>query len=156
MEDTTGARIKKRRKELGFSVEELADDFKKGPATLYRYERYDVDQIPVEILELYSKKLNVSINYLLRLTDDPDKGNIDDENLKISKVRAEIKAFKRSNMFIGSPEEAHQQMVAQHMKRMRFNQRFNAYFEQLSDAEIDSVLNFMGYLVSLHKTESQE
>lgn len=57
---TTGERIKKRRKELGMSVEDLAKKTGKHIATVYRWERGDIDDWPVETLIAISHALDTS------------------------------------------------------------------------------------------------
>ena len=57
---TTGERIKKRRKELGMSVEDLAKKTGKHIATVYRWERGDIDDWPVDTLIAISNALNVT------------------------------------------------------------------------------------------------
>ena len=40
-----GARIKERRKALGYSAEDLAKQLGKSPATIYRYESGDIEKM---------------------------------------------------------------------------------------------------------------
>ena len=44
---TIGDRIRARRQELGFSVDELATRLGKNRATVYRYENGDIENLPV-------------------------------------------------------------------------------------------------------------
>jgi len=48
---TTGERIKARRKALGISAEQVADALNLSPATIYRYEKGDIEKVPGDILE---------------------------------------------------------------------------------------------------------
>ena len=48
---TVGERIKNRREEIGMTVDELAEKLGKNRATIYRYERGDIEKLPIEILE---------------------------------------------------------------------------------------------------------
>lgn len=48
---SVGERIKKRRKELGLSVDTLAEILGKNRATIYRYESEDIENMPTTILE---------------------------------------------------------------------------------------------------------
>lgn len=43
-----GERIKKRRKELGMTVDELAERVGKSRATVYRYENGSIEKLPLE------------------------------------------------------------------------------------------------------------
>ncbi len=57
---TIGERIKKRRTEIGLSVDELASMIGKNRATIYRYESEDIENLPVSILEPLAKALRTS------------------------------------------------------------------------------------------------
>lgn len=46
----TGERIKRRREELGLTVDQVADRIGKNRATVYRYESNDIKSFPIEIL----------------------------------------------------------------------------------------------------------
>lgn len=70
---TVGERIKKRREEMGMTVDELAEKLGKNRATIYRYERGDIEKLPIEILEPISLALNVSPGFLMGWTDEPAK-----------------------------------------------------------------------------------
>ena len=60
-----GERIKTRRKELGLSVDEVAEKLNKNRATIYRYESNDIENLPVNILEPLAKVLNTTPSYLM-------------------------------------------------------------------------------------------
>ena len=45
-----GNNIKRRRIELGLSVDELAKKIDKNRATVYRYENNDIENLPITIL----------------------------------------------------------------------------------------------------------
>lgn len=69
---TIGDRIRARRQELGFSVDELATRLGKNRATVYRYENGDIENLPVGILEPLASALGTSEAYLIGLVDDPE------------------------------------------------------------------------------------
>ena len=46
-----GERIKKRRKELGLSAEQIAEKLGVSPATIYRYESNDIMNMRIDKLE---------------------------------------------------------------------------------------------------------
>lgn len=60
-----GERIKTKRKQLGLSVDELAEKLGKDRATIYRYESNDIVKLPTTVLEPLSKALGVSPAYLM-------------------------------------------------------------------------------------------
>lgn len=60
-----GNRIKKRRTELGLSVEDVAKMLNKNRATIYRYESNDIENLPLSILEPLSKILQTTPAFLM-------------------------------------------------------------------------------------------
>src|SRR5690606_41551657 len=48
--DSPGARIKRRRMELGLSVEDVAKALGKDRSTIYRYESDEIENMPVSVL----------------------------------------------------------------------------------------------------------
>lgn len=85
---TVGENIKKRRKELNLSVDEVAKRLNKNRATIYRYENNDIENMPITVLNRLSEILNISPMVLMgwkessvqkkynQLTDE-QKNNID-------------------------------------------------------------------------------
>ena len=71
-----GARIKKRRLEIGMSVEELADALGKNRATVYRYENGEIENMPTPILEPIARILNTTPAYLMGYEENLE-GNAD-------------------------------------------------------------------------------
>lgn len=62
---TIGNRIRKRRKEIKLSVEELAKLLGKNRATVYRYENGDIENLPTTILEPIARALKTTPAYLM-------------------------------------------------------------------------------------------
>lgn len=62
---TIGKRIKSRRKELNVSVDELANKLNKNRATIYRYEKGDIENMPIDILEPLAEALNTTPQYIM-------------------------------------------------------------------------------------------
>ena len=60
-----GNRIKKRRTELGLSVEDVAKLLNKNRATIYRYESNDIENLPLSILEPLSIILQTTPAFLM-------------------------------------------------------------------------------------------
>ena len=72
---TIGERIKQRRKDLGLSVDELADKLGKNRATIYRYESNEIEKLPTTVLEPLADVLGVSPGFLMgweEETSEPD------------------------------------------------------------------------------------
>lgn len=68
---TTGDRMKQRRKEVGLSAEEVAAELGVSPATVYRYEKGDIEKVPGRILPELSQILQTTPAYLMGWEDDP-------------------------------------------------------------------------------------
>ena len=60
-----GKRIKERRKELKIGAEELARRLGKDRSTIYRYEKGDIENLPIDILEPIAMALNTTPAYLM-------------------------------------------------------------------------------------------
>jgi repressor LexA len=63
-------RIKKRRIELGITVDEIAEALNVNRATVYRYESKDIEKMPLTVLEPLAEVLRVTPYYLMGWTDD--------------------------------------------------------------------------------------
>lgn len=68
---TTGARMKLRRKEIGLSAEKVAMALGVSPATIYRYEKGDIEKVPSDVIEPLARILHTSAAYLMGWEDDP-------------------------------------------------------------------------------------
>lgn len=66
-----GKRIKERRKELGISAEDIADEIGKNKTTIYRYERGAIEKMPISVLSAIAKILKTTPEYLMGWEDDP-------------------------------------------------------------------------------------
>ena len=60
-----GKRIKQRRKELGMSADKLGEILGKDRSTIFRYEKGDIENLPLDILQPIAKALNTSPAYLM-------------------------------------------------------------------------------------------
>lgn len=69
---TTGERMKSRRKEIGLSAEKVAQELGLSPATIYRYERGDIEKIPGDILEPLAKVLHTTEAWLMGWVSNSD------------------------------------------------------------------------------------
>lgn len=67
-----GERIKKRRKELEMTADELADMIGKSRATVYRYENGDIEDMPITVIEPLAEALQTTPDYLMGWDDDPN------------------------------------------------------------------------------------
>lgn len=62
---TTGERMKFRRKELGLSADEVAAALNVSRATIFRYEKGDIEKLPGSALEPLAKALHTTPAYLM-------------------------------------------------------------------------------------------
>ena len=60
-----GQRISQRRKELKMSADELAKKLGKDRSTVYRYEKGDIENLPLDILEPIAEALETTPAYLM-------------------------------------------------------------------------------------------
>lgn len=68
---TTGDLIKARRKEIAMSAERLAEKVGVSPATIYRYEKGDIEKVPVDVIKDIAKALNTTPAYLMGWETSP-------------------------------------------------------------------------------------
>lgn len=72
---TFGSRIKDRRLELGLSVDELAEKLGKNRATVYRYEKDEIGDIPVAVVSDLARILCVTPQYIMGWENPASQGS---------------------------------------------------------------------------------
>lgn len=77
----SGERIRKRRKELGITLEDLASALNKNRTTVARYEKGQIDKISPSTVTKIAHILRCSEAYLMGWTDDPSYIPNDDRTL---------------------------------------------------------------------------
>ncbi|MGX8697546.1 MAG: helix-turn-helix domain-containing protein [Prevotella sp.] len=87
---TTGKRIRDRRRDLGISVQELANRLGKNRVTIYRYESDAIEDMPFMVLQNLAEALQTTPAYLMGITDDPNTN--DDPDLLNEILRANKEA----------------------------------------------------------------
>lgn len=78
---TIGQRIKNRRLELNMSVDEVANKLGKNRATIYRYEKDDIKDLPITVLEPLARVLETTPADLTGWGIDTGKKDIPLENV---------------------------------------------------------------------------
>lgn len=68
-----GKRIKQRRKQLGMSADKLAKYLGKDRSTVYRYEKGDIENMPLDILEPIAKALETTPQFLMGWEEEIQK-----------------------------------------------------------------------------------
>lgn len=82
---TIGHKIKELRKQLNMSVDELATKLGKNRATIYRYERGDIENLPLDVLEPLANALNTTPGYLMGW-DENTQSDSSSEDLNINLI----------------------------------------------------------------------
>lgn len=70
---TIGQKIKELRQQLNMSVDDLATKLGKNRATIYRYERGDIENLPLDVLEPLANALETTPGYLMGWEGTPKK-----------------------------------------------------------------------------------
>lgn len=84
-----GKRIKDRRKELKMSADELASRLGKDRSTIYRYEKGDIENLPLDILEPIAAVLRTTPAYLMGW-DEEVKKEIDQNPVGMAELHFEM------------------------------------------------------------------
>lgn len=72
---TVGERIKKRRKELKMSADELGKRLGKDRSTVFRYENGYIEKLPVDALHAIAEALKTTPEYLMGWEEVQKKNN---------------------------------------------------------------------------------
>lgn len=73
-----GQRIKEKRKELKMSADELGAKLGKDRSTIYRYEKGEIENLPLDILEPIAKALSTTPQFLMGWEEKKEKPIKDD------------------------------------------------------------------------------
>lgn len=76
-------RIKKRRKELGLTADQVADSLGVSRATVYRYESSDIEKIPFDIIVPLSEVLHCTPEYIMGWHEADDTSPDTDKALQL-------------------------------------------------------------------------
>lgn len=101
-----GKRIKERRKELNLSVDELAKKLNKNRTTVYRYEKGDIENLPMDILGPLAEALNTTpaclmgweskpVSVLDTITDYYRLSVGNEDNVRIERFKVWAKKFDK-------------------------------------------------------------
>lgn len=103
---TTGERMKQRRKEIGLSAEIVAAGLGVSPATIYRYEKGEIEKLPGDVIEPLAKILHTTPAYLMGWEDDSVPELNARDRRDIARYMAEMRerlASGEALMFDGEP-----------------------------------------------------
>lgn len=65
-----GDRIKRRRQEIGLTVDQVAEKIGKNRATVYRYESSEIEKFPIDVLSPLAEALRTTPAYLMGWEDE--------------------------------------------------------------------------------------
>lgn len=71
-----GERMKNIRKKEGINADQLAAKIGVSRSTIFRYEKGDIEKVPVDIVSKVADALNVDLTYLMGLKPDEITGEI--------------------------------------------------------------------------------
>lgn len=89
-----GDRLRRVREAAGLTQTELAERVGAGTNQIYRYEKGETDP-SAEVLAALAQELGVTVDWLLGLVDEPQKG-VSDEGLS-PRERQLLRAFRSDN-----------------------------------------------------------
>jgi len=108
---TIGGRIRRRRLELGITMEELGESIGVTRQTVYKYESGIVKNIPLGVLISLTGTLGISADYLLGLTDESGQSIGDREGPgELTVIYADIESV-RTAWDLGVPIEPRKRAV---------------------------------------------
>lgn len=91
---TTGERMKARRKAIGLSAEKVAEELGVSAATIYRYEKGDIEKVPGNILWVLSDTLRTTPAYLMGWSDNPEpSAQLQPREAELAREATTSKAF---------------------------------------------------------------
>jgi len=94
---TIGSRIKERRLYLGLSAEELGRRLGKDRATIYRYEKGDIENLPLDVLTPLAEILETTPQWLMGWETKKDNEVLADVVVRMRSDEAFYKAVLALN-----------------------------------------------------------
>lgn len=155
---TVGERIKKRRSELGLTVDEVAEKLNKNRATIYRYESNAIENMPFSVLEPLAEVLDVSMSYLMGWEDKKpiygkEYGQYDQlgENMAWQRKKANLTQEQMSEYLSVTTDTIRDVENG----KTRLNDNLMKRFCELVNCDL-SDLNYPGWLYGIDRPELEE
>lgn len=126
---TVGKRIRERRNELHMSVDELAKRLNKNRATVYRYEKGEIENLPIDVLEPLAKALDTTPQYLM---------GWDSQEL----IGMRVKDGHKESIYM-----AHSESNVRHVERWHKEFGLDAF----SDEEYEKLIEYAKFLMYLRE-----
>ncbi len=148
-----GKRIRDRRKELNISVDELAARLNKNRTTVYRYEKGDIENLPLSTLKPLAEILETTPAYLMGWVDgfsshiEAEEGDDKERDMHSEDCRIrDSREDQLSAKFIGENRgcrSANSTSIIECFKTWMVNSG-NVEF---ADEEYEKILNYMEFLM---------
>ena len=103
---TTGDRMKARRKELKLSAEDVAAALNVSRATIFRYEKGDIEKLPGTALEPLAKVLQTTVAYLMGWSDESSPAGVTPISANLVTIHY---AGPVATHFNATPDDAYEQ-----------------------------------------------
>lgn len=148
---TVGERIKKRRKEIGLSADDLALAIGKGRATVYKYEKGDIENLPHTLLIPLAEALHTTPEYLLGYDDDPTdyESWLTDSGQKIpDDLWPELDPYDRAKKFFHFKQRENQDANVSAANGFMFSQtvQIPVYGSVPAGVPIEAIQDIEGYV----------
>lgn len=127
-------RIKSRRTKLNMSVDELAQKLNKNRATIYRYEKGEIENLPLDVLEPLANALETTPQYLMGWDASEAK---------------EIKEVKIVNENVEFTYRGSKKSVMQQVER--WYEEFNP--QSFTEEEYDKIMEYARFLIYLRENK---
>lgn len=133
--DSTSDRIKKRRTELGLTLDDVAEALGVNKSTVLRYETKEIEKLPINVIDPLSKILKVSREYLMGWDQNSDTNIYSSSGVDFIRVPLYAPLCCGSGLFVDDQIE---QMVA--VPSDGLHRSSNDYFAQTAsgDSMIDA------------------
>lgn len=149
-----GKRIQDRRKELNISVDELARRLNKNRTTVYRYEKGDIENLPLGTLSPLAEILETTPAYLMGWADDFSKHVVvtEEGGDKERYMRPENCRIYDLNENQLSAEIVHVVSGQRSINPTSIIERFKCWTAErdnieFTDEEYEEIINYMEYLM---------
>lgn len=139
---TIGERMKQRRKELGYSADYIAEKLNVDRSTIFRYEKGEIEKLPISSIEPLAKILNVSVAYLMGWEE---KQKSDPKNVI---YKTNVKSSDEKPSTFRSPEYFYD--FVRSMPSEEQNELFKRLFEQLDK---DTLLRLGSLILQIASTK---
>lgn len=154
----TGQRLKKRRKEINISADDVAVELGVSRSTIFRYENGYIEKVPANVIEELATLLKTTPAYLMGWTDTPD----DWEQI------ANDEGICPPNDYDGNPEdwyhmkihatEGHEREEAELIKSFVNDNHFEVFassYVLLNSSNKEKVSNYTEKLLDIQRLEEQ-